>query len=612
MCGIAGFISSHNVTASVAPAMQKGIRQRGPDAQNIQYWGKHFRTDITTGIHAAFIHTRLSIRDLSEAANQPMSACHDQVWLCYNGEIYDWEQDAKSLQKQGYVFKTHSDTEYIINAYLAYGFEEMLKRLRGMFAIAILDLRQQKLYVVRDRFGVKPLLFYYDSQHGTFAFGSTVRSVLPFLPYEQRVFSSVGIDAYLAHRYIPAPFSVFEHIQRLENATSLELDLKTYRLQKRCYWRPEESEGDWQTELDCAIRLRTMADRPVGVYLSGGVDSSTIVARLHALGFDNLTCFSAAFPGTGFDESDEAKVFANQLGLSHEKIVIPKQLGESFNQLVADLDEPFADPSSIPSWYLARETVKAVTVVLGGDGGDEIFAGYKRYQKHLRSAKRFVLPDWFHKISGWQPKGWRKLLVESTASWQDAYAFRFSGLHLPQRRFLQPDFHCRIHYWRQPDDNLEDIEYLLEIDRLNYLPEYIMRKADLCTMAHGLEQRVPLLDHVFYQKLKKTPSSQRFTQPAKQLLGNVAPEIKPIFFRKKRGFNPPLADWLQHDLLGRRSGLGQRLEFLTAEQISQKPCDELITRYYQGESALAEQVLQLYILDESLQQLNSLRQNRHD
>lgn len=611
MCGIAGFVSAEPVANTVAPMILESIRQRGPDAQNIQYWGDNFSAKYTDGIHAAFIHSRLSIRDLSDAANQPMSSNDQQVWLCYNGEVYDWEKDAKSLAVQGFTFKTHSDTEYILNAYLAYGFDGMLQRLRGMFAFAILDLRQQKIYLARDRMGLKPLLFYHDAQHKKFAFGSTVRSLVPFLPTHRRAFSTQAIDAYLAHRYIPAPLTIFESIQRLENASCLEFDLKDYRLVKQTYWRPIPGSSCWDNELDNAIRMRTIADRPIGIFLSGGVDSSTVTARLRGLGFNNLTCFSAVFPGSSFDESAQAAEFASQLGLPHQKINISPSLGEDFNQLISDLDEPFADPSSIPSWYLSQETAKSVAVVFGGDGGDELFAGYKRYQKHLRSMRRFRLPDLFQRVKGWQTKGWRKWLIEASLTWQDAYALRFSGFHIAQRRFLQPNLECQTHYWHLPNEKTEGLERLLEIDRLNYLPEYILRKSDLCTMAHGLEQRTPLLDHHFYQAIIGLSSEERFTQPAKKILSEIVPEVTPIFARKKRGFNPPLTDWLHQDLMPRKDNLGVRLQTLTNGQIQQQACDVLVEKYYAGLNSLAEQVLQLFILDESLHQLNVLRQRVH-
>lgn len=609
MCGYAGFVSLYSDTSAViANAMLDAIRQRGPDAQHICYWDRQGQQKTHSG-NIGLIHSRLAIRDLSAAAEQPMSNAAGDVWICYNGEVYDWEQDSLYLQAEGFIAKTSSDTEYILNAYQAYGFEGMLAKLRGMFSFAILDLRKQKLFLARDRFGLKPLIYHYDQVAGMFAFGSTVRSVLPFLPVSKRNFLPESLDAYLAHRYIPAPKTLFKNIYRLENATCLTLDLVNFSLSSQCYWKPTAVTGDWKEELDKAIAIRTVSDRPVGVFLSGGVDSSTIAARLKAQHFDNLTCYSASFPGSSFDESEQARQFANQLDLPFRSIEIPLKISSDFERLVRDMDEPFADPSFIPTWYLARETVKEVTVVLGGDGGDEIFAGYKRYRKHLRSAWRGIkLPAAKKILAACETKGWRRFVEEISLSWEDAYTLRFSGMDVLQRTFLQPDMIINNQYWRLPDKTGRDLKHLLELDRLNYLPEYILRKADLCSMSHGLELRVPLLDHHFYQNLLSISDSERFTTPAKILLSRAAPEINPIFLRKKRGFNPPLKAWLHQDLFERYSGLGERLENLTGGQICGENCNEFIATYLKGEESLAEQVLQLLILDESLAQLDSLRQ----
>jgi asparagine synthase (glutamine-hydrolysing) len=289
---------------------------------------------------------------------------------------------------------------------------------------------------------------------------------------------------------------------------------------------------------------------------------------------------------------------------------VPPSIAGEFARIVADLDEPFADPSSFPSWFLARETSKQVKVVLGGDGGDELFAGYKRIYKHLqtrwRSGFRLPLPV----IATAVNKGMGKLCSELRMNWDDAYALRFSGLTPNQRRFLQPGFTPpALNYWRKPDRSSDTaLERLLDIDFANYLPEYILRKADLCTMAHGLELRAPLLDHHLYQSLLAMPYPERFTQPPKQAL---APLLAPLadmnpFARKKRGFNPPLDGWLRQDLANRLPHLGQNLNRLTDGQLSASAVQQLTQRYLAGDNRLAEQVLQLLILDESLQQLTAM------
>jgi asparagine synthase (glutamine-hydrolysing) len=226
------------------------------------------------------------------------------------------------------------------------------------------------------------------------AFGSLVRAVLPFLPPERRELSPEAIDAYLAHRYVPAPRTVFSHIQRLENAHYLEFDLRTRELTKRRYWQPLPRQGSWLEALDESVRMRTIADRPLGVLLSGGIDSTVVASRLAQQRMTSYRTYTAAFPGSDMDESPAARETAVALGLPNTPVVIPRELDQDFARIVAALDEPFADPSSFPSWYLARAVSREVKVVLAGDGGDELFAGYKRLAKHLRTARRgsFRLP----------------------------------------------------------------------------------------------------------------------------------------------------------------------------------------------------------------------------
>ena len=602
MCGIAGFFAQRPIAPSTVNQMFQPLQRRGPDAQHAVLWDKQYRA-ANGAAHNALLHTRLSIRDPRPAADQPMANEAKDIWICYNGEVYGWEREAQHLVEQGFVFRTSSDTEFILHAYQAWGLDALLPKLRGMFALAILDLRQRKLHVVRDRMGLKPLIYYWAQ--GEFAFGSTVRSVLPFLPKSERGLSAEGIDAYLAHRYIPAPRTVYKSIQRLENGHRLCFDLETTRLDKKSYWYPRPIKGSWSDALDDAISLRTVSDRPVGVFLSGGVDSAVIASRLSTLGYGNIATFTAGFPGSSFDESADAAALASRLGMPNHCIKIEQNLDRDFAALVRDLDEPFADPSAIPTWYLARETVGRATVVLGGDGGDELFGGYKRYRQHTRSAWRRGLRLPFAAAPALQLSRLQKLIGESALSWHDAYALRFSGFAPWQRMALQPDLATLKNvYWRS--DSLpseEPMAAMLQWDFDNYLPEYILRKADLCTMAHGLELRAPLLDHVFVQHILDIEPHKRFTDPVKRLLVTAAPEASEALRRKKRGFNPPLKQWLLGDLFDRMNELGSRLCDRSIGQLDAFTVQELVTRYRGGEQHFAEQLLQLLILDESLGQL---------
>jgi asparagine synthase (glutamine-hydrolysing) len=614
MCGIAGVIGQQALAPATLEAMLAALRRRGPDAEHVVGWNAQGqRADTTPEVvfEVALIHTRLAIMDPRPEADQPFSNDDGSIWICYNGEVYDWQQHADALRAQGVQFKTHADTEFILRGYEAWGLEGLLPKLRGMFAFAILDWNKREVFLVRDRMGLKPLL--YTTANDGLAFGSLVRSVLPALPKTQREFSAESIDAYLAHRYIPAPRTIFKHVHRLENAHYLHYRLDTQQLTKHCYWQAKPVSADWQVELDTAIRIRTVADRPLGVFLSGGIDSSTIACRLKEQGFDHIQTFSASFPGSSLDESSVARSIADTLNLSNQEIPVPLTIANDFEQIVADLDEPFADPSSFPTWYLSQATTQHVKVVLGGDGGDELLAGYKRIGKHLRTTWRRLLKLPLPRLADKAGKGWCKLVEEIRLNWLEAYSLRFSGMTPGQRAFLQPTLKSpQVTYWRYPDaktlNKLSPIKQLLAVDADNYLPEYILRKADLCTMAHGLELRAPLLDHRWAECVMALPDSVRFTQPAKKLFAEVTQALAglKLFDIKKRGFNPPLQPWLQEDLKTRFAGLGQRLEATTQGQISAQRTEALVAEYRQR-PALAEQILQLLILDATLGQLDELR-----
>jgi len=594
MCGIGGFFARGPMALQVTAAMQAALRPRGPDAQHASARGPN-----------TLVHARLSIIDPRPEADQPMVNERGDISIVYNGEVYDWDRWAAELRAQGTGFRTRSDTEFILRGYEAWGIDKLLSRLRGMFAFAILDERQGKAYLARDRMGEKPLVY---SQVGDeLAFGSLVRAVLPFLPPRSRGLSAEGIDAYLAHRYIPAPRTVFTHIHRLENGHYLEFDLRTRELVKRRYWQPTPEEGSWLDALDESVRMRTIADRPLGVLLSGGVDSAVIASRLVLQKMTGFSSFTAAFPGTEMDESQAAHEAAAALGLPNAPVLVPDQVASDFARVVAALDEPFADPSSFPSWYLAREVSAHVKVVLVGDGGDELFAGYKRVAKHMRTAWRrgMRLP-----LALRPALDGGKLRAELAMSWQDAYSLRFSGFAPAQRAFLQESRTVpALAYWREPDSAAATpLEQLLAIDFANYLPEYILRKSDLCTMAHGLEARAPLLDHRFVQRLLSLSAGERYTRPPKALLQTALDPRLPgdYYRRKKRGFNPPLTKWLRGALAPRLDGLGARLQHSTGGQLAAGAVDAFVSHHRRGAEHTAEQLLQLLMLDESLAQLSAL------
>jgi asparagine synthase (glutamine-hydrolysing) len=329
--------------------------------------------------------------------------------------------------------------------------------------------------------------------------------------------------------------------------------------------------------LEESIRLRLVSDRPLGLFLSGGIDSqaiATIIVREKMV--PELSAFTACFPKDPlFDESDAAHEIARRLAIAHTRLPINMK-PEDVATIISDLDEPFADPSAIPTWYLCQAAAQEIVVALSGDGGDELFGGYKRYALHERGTLFFPRHS---RITRWNSSAlclkttrygrWQRALLGYQLGWEEAYALRFSALDPLSRSFLQPDFVVETSYWRRPSRSLSRWAWMLECDRLNYLPEYILRKSDLCGMAHGLELRSPMLDHRFFQAVQGMPKSERFTKPTKQFLQKqIGPQL---LIGPKFGFNPPLHTWLhQQSMTSIYHDLPETLAALTNNQLSSK------------------------------------------
>ncbi len=662
MCGIAGFVGQRFIQTNQRKQMLNALQKRGPNGLHQISWNNLQRNiNPENPANMAILHARLSVQDVRQIADQPMNSANaENVFICYNGEIYDYQtcKNDDLIKNLGYKFRTNSDTEFILNAYLAFAergknFQKFLSKLRGMFAFAILDLREKNqplLFLVRDRLGLKPLNFYYQKGDGL-AFASLIRALLPYLPKNQRDFDFQSVEAFLTHRYIPSPKTIFEKIQRLPQSHYLRYDISADELQIFKYWEnpliskkfsenlvenlPNSNFDEVKNELYQAVKIRTISDRPLGVFLSSGVDSSAVATILSEQNFRQFPTFTASFDNPKYDESQAAKKISEALNFENITLKIPQNFDKSeFSQIVSDLDEPFADPSAFPTWFLSKATSQKVVVVLGGDGGDEIFAGYKRYAKHLRTAwrKNFRFGN-FVSLPSLKNKGLAKFADEMQISWLDAYVLRFSGFTPSQRRFLLKNKNKnknleKIHFWLQENSensaNLSPLQELMQIDFANTLPEYILKKADLCTMAHGLELRSPMLDHIFLEKLAKLAilSPQKiFTKPAKYLLNemifsqnqHLQKHQIDLFNQKKKGFNPPLNAWLEQDFFKKNiSNLVENLQQILLDFFDSKNLQEFLNFYYQqnkGYQSLAEQVLQLFILEESLQQLNSLKVN---
>ncbi|MFZ4115568.1 MAG: asparagine synthase (glutamine-hydrolyzing) [Chthoniobacterales bacterium] len=612
MCGIAGIISDQSITPDQIEGARASLRSRGPDG-----WGVHsFSFSTKQGWHqaavgpAALIQTRLSIRDLSIAGAQPMSSEDDSLWIIYNGEIYGWEEEARNLRERGHRFKSHTDTEFILHGYEEWG-DAILEHLRGMFAFCILDLRQRRLFLARDRLGEKPL--FYTFHQGHFAFASTAGALSKLLGTTPRL-NPTAIDAFLTHRYIPAPLSILKDCYKLPAAHSLVVSLEEgvpRATEPHEYWKPRPTtEADPAALLEESISLRLVSDRPLGLFLSGGIDSQAIASIMaHEKMLPELPTFTASFPNHhSFDESQAAEEIAQRLGLPHTSLPITMQV-EDVATIVQDLDEPFADPSAIPTWYLCQAAVQKIVVALTGDGGDEIFAGYKRYQVHTRGAsflpRHGLQKKWSSRalcLKTTRGGRLRRALLGYQLGWEEAYALRFSALDPLSRAFLQPDFSVQTSYWRRPEDSLSPQAWMLECDRLNYLPEYILRKSDLCGMAHGLELRSPMLDHRFFEAVQGMPASERFTRPTKKFLQQqIGPEA---LLGPKRGFNPPLRAWLHHSsLTSIYEELPSTLASLTNGQLSATRLTTLID-LARNDQRLDELIWMFLVLAFSLKQFS--------
>ena len=594
MCGIAGIFSATDLLPGQLESAKQHLHSRGPDGSGVICFRVEKKDPLhraigthreLTGGTAALLQTRLSIRDVSNAAAQPMKNADGSIWIVYNGEIYGWEEQAQELRKRGYHFQSNSDTEFILHGYEEWG-DAVLERLRGMFAFAIFDLKKNRLFIARDRLGEKPL--FYTASNGLFAFASTVRALAAIAyPEKPPQINPKAIDAFLTHRYIPAPLSIFENFYKLPPAHSIVLHFDQgvpIAEEPHEYWRPSPHPHDDPAKtFHDAVALRLASDRPLGIFLSGGIDSQAIASSLTKEKIDlNIPSFTVRFPGSkSFDESADACNIARRLGLQQTTLVTTMDAADA-PQIIGDLDEPFADPSAIPTWYLCKKAVEKIVVALTGDGGDELFAGYKRYQVHNRAAR--LLPRHGIGSQRWQAKSLclktsrsgrlRRALLGYQLGWEEAYALRFSALDPLSRSFLQPDLQVQSSYWRKPSAGLTPLDWTLECDRLNYLPEYILRKSDLCGMAHGLELRSPMVDHHFFEAVQGMIRSERFTTPPKKFLVDkiIGPEA---LLGRKRGFNPPLHDWLHQPFLAELcEELPRELETLTQGQL---PADRLQT-----------------------------------
>jgi asparagine synthase (glutamine-hydrolysing) len=570
MCGFCGIAytsaSSQTIDRGVLTRMNQTLHHRGPDASN-----DHVEPKIGMG------HCRLSIIDLAGGA-QPMSSPNGRYTLVFNGEIYNFPQLREALEKNGRQFKTHCDTEVILHLYELYGVD-CLSKLRGMFAFAIWDRDQKTLFMARDRLGKKPLV--YALTPDGILFASELKALLEY-PALPREIDREAIHLYLTYQYIPSPHTIFKSIRKLPPAHYAiwkdgEFSVRRYwdvSFQKKTSLSLPEATDQLMEKLRESVRLRMISDVPVGAFLSGGIDSSLVVGLMSEISSQPVKTYSIGFEEADFSELEHARVVADRFGCDHHEFVVRPQATEILPRLAWHYGEPFADSSALPSYYVAKETRQHVTVALSGDGGDENFAGYYRYaamgildvwDKVPRLLRRAVAAAAAPVRVQDRPREmlWKlhRLLMLGDESAKDRYlqlvnTFTESQkqeLYSPQMKGELQCSDARQYLFTILDGvQAEGIDRYLAADLHSYLPECLMTKMDIATMAVSLEARSPMLDHEFVEMAAQLPAHWKWKPilRTKWILRHGLKNWLPssILARRKQGFSIPVDRWFRKDL----------------------------------------------------------------
>lgn len=571
MCGICGILqyTKEKMNADSLLAMCRRMRHRGPDDQGIYI--DNFASNFSLGLG----HRRLKIIDLSESGHQPMSNEKKTVWITFNGEIYNYKELRAELLKNGHIFKSDTDTECIVHLYEDYG-EDCVKYLRGMFAFAVWDRENQSLMLARDRVGKKPVLYYHKDNR--FCFASEFHALLQnnFISKEIRPES---INYYLTYGYIPAPLTIYKDIYKLSPAHILLIKNNTLKVKN--YWEPNykdkikisehEAADEVLRLLKEAVRVRLTSDVPLGAFLSGGTDSSAVVALMSQLCANKVKTFSIGFDESDYDELRYARNIAHRFGTEHREFIVRPKALDILPLLLERYGEPYADSSCIPTYYVAQQTKQYVTVALNGDGGDELFAGYERYQAMLAAEK---IPDMAKKMLS----GFSLLLPDSVNFRSKARRIKrfINGAILPfQTRYFKwvsifdDDLKksvCSVDFIKSASQSnvlnfialylhalrgTSIIDSLLFTDTMTYLPNDLLVKVDIATMANSLEARSPFLDQGLMEFAAQLPAEYKMKNfikkyILKKAIKNLVPREN--IYRKKMGFGVPIGNWFRSDL----------------------------------------------------------------
>ena len=567
MCGIAGVVSAtreSNITEALVHHMCEQIVYRGPDDEGLY---------VADG--AGLGMRRLSIIDLS-GGHQPVFNEDRSAWVVFNGEIYNFPELRPELESRGHRFYTHTDTEVIIHLYEEMG-ADCVQKLRGMFALAIYDKTKRKLTLARDRLGKKPL--HYALHNGNLYFASEIKSILAIAP-ELAVVNSQGLLEYLYYGYVPDPITAFTGIHKLPPGHLLEFQDGKIRI--RQYWDlPEYNTHSPRNEEECleeleqrlleATKIRLISDVPLGAFLSGGTDSSTIVALMARASSRPVKTFSIGFKKDDFNEAHYARIVANKFGADHREMILEPDVVQTVEHLTSSLEEPFGDSSMLPTYYVSQMARQHVTVALSGDGGDEIFGGYDRYRIHADRRIFEYIPAWARKFYRDQvlprlPKNMRGRNFSYNVSlpWQERYVDHLSFLPSFERDtpLLSHDFRqilnrsddpgnvLRRYFAQAPAKN--PVDQLLYVDTKTNMVGDILTKVDRMSMLNSLEVRVPILDHLFVEWVTGLPPQWKLRgNQQKYILRKLAERVgvpREALYRQKQGFTLPLVHWMRNEL----------------------------------------------------------------
>ena len=577
MCGITGFIDFNKQSSlPILEAMTTTMVHRGPDGFGVQ-------EIVTSDAQIGFGHRRLAIIDLSDHGKQPMQ--FNQHWICFNGEIYNFQEIKDELAQLGHQFNGGSDTEMILHAYAEWG-EKCLDKFIGMFAFALFDAGKNRIFMARDRAGVKPFFYYWKD--GLFLFASELKAFHQH-PHFEKSINRDAVAAYMQFGNIPTPHCIFEHCAKLKPGHFAFLDLSSRNFTTTCYWnvydsynKPklsvsfEEAKEQTKSLIVSACNYRMVADVPVGVFLSGGYDSTLVTALLQQERTSPLKTFTIGVPDIGLNEAPYAKDIAQHLGTDHtEYTCTEKEAFDLIPELPFHFDEPFADSSAIPTTLVSKIARNEVTVALSADAGDEVFAGYNRYDYMLRYGKKLKkIPNFVRKSTSAMMNlvpADKIPILRSKYNFHNRYE-KLKGilkdssaenlmLNLSQqftdeklKQFMANDFQQLSTAFQSKElqqEHYSPLAYMMAIDYQTYLVDDILQKVDRSTMTASLEGREPLLDHRIIEYAAQLPDHYKYHNGVKKyILREIAHDYIPptLMDRPKMGFAIPIGKWMQHDL----------------------------------------------------------------